>query len=270
MAFTRLTQDLNIIAKLDDEPNDEGGLTAAAFRAKFDEAGLAAQGFLNNTLIGELESAETGASGASNIGFAPTDGVSETNVQDAIENVQAQIAGVALGAIPDGSVTASKLADEAVTGDKMADEAVSAAHLASDLAHVRYYGKYSQMSGGAKCPQNGKIAFSSEDNDDFSAIDLETYNTRITIPAGVSVVQFYAYLECKSGARVTLYKNNSSLITMERNAMVGGYISSYGPHITPPLAVAEGDYFELYATVVTAYSSSKVNAGSVFGMKVLG
>ena len=37
MAFTQLTNDLNIISALDDEPNDVGGLTAAQLKAKFDE-----------------------------------------------------------------------------------------------------------------------------------------------------------------------------------------------------------------------------------------
>ena len=34
-----LNGDLNIIQKLDDEPNDVGGLTSAQLKAKFDEAG---------------------------------------------------------------------------------------------------------------------------------------------------------------------------------------------------------------------------------------
>ena len=38
MALTEFQDDLNIIQKLDDEPNDVGGLTAAELKAKFDEA----------------------------------------------------------------------------------------------------------------------------------------------------------------------------------------------------------------------------------------
>lgn len=51
MAITTLSDDLNIIAALDDEPNDEGGLTAAAFKAKFDLAGNTIKTYINNTLI---------------------------------------------------------------------------------------------------------------------------------------------------------------------------------------------------------------------------
>lgn len=49
-----LTKDLNIIQKLDDEPNDVGGLTAAELKAKFDEAGNLIQEYINETLIPQL------------------------------------------------------------------------------------------------------------------------------------------------------------------------------------------------------------------------
>lgn len=55
MAMTAFTYDMNIIAKLDDEPNDVGGLTAAQLKAKFDEGGLALKEYVNDTLIPEIE-----------------------------------------------------------------------------------------------------------------------------------------------------------------------------------------------------------------------
>lgn len=55
MALTTLDTELNIIAALDDEPNDIDGLTAAQLKAKFDEGGLAIKTFLNDTLIPETE-----------------------------------------------------------------------------------------------------------------------------------------------------------------------------------------------------------------------
>lgn len=39
MALPTCNEDMNIISKLDDEPNDVGGLSAAALKAKFDLAG---------------------------------------------------------------------------------------------------------------------------------------------------------------------------------------------------------------------------------------
>ena len=53
--MTNFTKDMNIIAALDDEPNDVGGLTAAQLKAKFDEGGLALKTFINGTLIPEAE-----------------------------------------------------------------------------------------------------------------------------------------------------------------------------------------------------------------------
>ena len=114
MALPTCNEDMNIISKLDDEPNDVGGLSAASLKAKFDLAGNLLKKALN-----DLVAALGNNAAAKNIGFAPTTAVNKTNVQDAIENVQSQIAGVALGSIPDGSITAQQLADGAVTSKKM-------------------------------------------------------------------------------------------------------------------------------------------------------
>lgn len=119
MAFDRMTDDMNIISKLPNEPNDEGGMTASAFKATFDKAGTLAKNAINKLI------AALGAStAAGNIGFARSTNVPADNVQDAIENVQSQIAGVALGSIPDGSITAQQLAASAVTAEKVADRAL--------------------------------------------------------------------------------------------------------------------------------------------------
>ena len=52
--ITYLNGDLNIIQKLDDEPNDVGGLTADELKAKFDEAGNIIKNFINESLIPEI------------------------------------------------------------------------------------------------------------------------------------------------------------------------------------------------------------------------
>ena len=119
MAFDRMTDDMNIISKLPDEPNDEGGMTASALKATFDKAGTLAK-----TAINKLIAALGASTAAGNIGFARSTEVPADNVQAAIENVQSQIAGVALGSIPDGSITAQQLAGGAVTAEKVADGAL--------------------------------------------------------------------------------------------------------------------------------------------------
>ena len=80
MALPKFETSLNIIQQLDDEPNDVGGLTAAELKAKFDEAGLTIQTWINETLIPALI--------ASNLPFAKTTDISAETVQAAIESVQ--------------------------------------------------------------------------------------------------------------------------------------------------------------------------------------
>lgn len=137
MALPTCNEDMNIISKLDDEPNDVGGLSAASLKAKFDLAGNLLKNALN-----DLVAALGNNAAAKNIGFAPTTAVNADNVQDAIENVQSQIADVSQSGIADASVTAAKiadgavgtaaLADAAVTYDKIKDKAVGSAKLADN------------------------------------------------------------------------------------------------------------------------------------------
>lgn len=55
MALTKFEDDLNVIQKLDDEPNDVGGLSAEELKAKFDAAPLAIQQYINEVLIPDIE-----------------------------------------------------------------------------------------------------------------------------------------------------------------------------------------------------------------------
>ena len=49
-----LTENLDIISALDNEPNDEGGLSAPELKAKFDEGGNAIKDYINGTLIPDV------------------------------------------------------------------------------------------------------------------------------------------------------------------------------------------------------------------------
>ena len=51
----KLLRDLSIIAKLSDYPGSQDGLSTDEFKAKFDEAGLAIQEYLNTVLIPAVE-----------------------------------------------------------------------------------------------------------------------------------------------------------------------------------------------------------------------
>ena len=61
--LTKFTGDLDIIAALDDQPNDVGGLTAAQLKAKFDAGPKAIAAYINNTLTEELEGVTLPAAG---------------------------------------------------------------------------------------------------------------------------------------------------------------------------------------------------------------
>lgn len=54
LVIPEMQDDLDIIQKLDDEPNDTGGLTASELKAKFDESGNIIKNYLNNTLLPAL------------------------------------------------------------------------------------------------------------------------------------------------------------------------------------------------------------------------
>lgn len=76
-----------------------------------------------NRLVGELK--------AENLPFTPTAEIDASTLQNAVELLQAQISGAAIGQLPNASVTAEKLAALAVTSAKLADLAVTSAKLAA-------------------------------------------------------------------------------------------------------------------------------------------
>ena len=57
MALDRLTEDMNFVGNLGDDPKRDNGLSTQQFKSFFDKAGLAIQNFINNKLIPQIESA---------------------------------------------------------------------------------------------------------------------------------------------------------------------------------------------------------------------
>ncbi len=125
MAFTIPDDVLGTVSKLSNYPNRIERLKAAALKAKFDADAKTVMGALKR-LIQELGI----STAARNVGFKKTTAVNADNVQDAIENVQSQIAGVSQSGIADASVTAAKIADGAVGTAAIADDAITADKLA--------------------------------------------------------------------------------------------------------------------------------------------
>lgn len=83
MTLTKLTADVENISKLPDLPNQNGGLTPAQLKAKYDQAGKDIKDFINNILISELPSE-----------FATKE----------------ELDGIVLGQIPNDSLTEEKMA----------------------------------------------------------------------------------------------------------------------------------------------------------------
>ena len=91
------------ISDLPDQPNMQPNELKAYFDANPE---------LLRQALNALCNALGSTTAATGLGFAQTAGVPETNVQDAIENVQAQVTAAIIGSIPSGSVTGDKLAQD--------------------------------------------------------------------------------------------------------------------------------------------------------------
>lgn len=107
MAIPKFEADLNIISKLVDEPNDEGGMSAQALKEEFDRAGLLVKEYINDILVPQanidIDNAAKGIGGS--------DGMDGSTIVD-------------------GTVTAAKLASNSVTAEKIAGDAVTAEKIA--------------------------------------------------------------------------------------------------------------------------------------------
>lgn len=109
-----------------------GRFTAAQLQAFFDQASESIRVAFNG-LIDELRE----ATAASELGFQATEYVNERNVQDAIENVQAQIRGIAQdeAVLPNGSISGEKIAPDAdIDGSKLADNSIGPEKLMAGAA----------------------------------------------------------------------------------------------------------------------------------------
>ncbi len=109
MALSLFSGDTDVISQLDNQPNDNDGLSAAELKAKFDQFGTVLKAFLNGTLIPELETAiNAAAAGIGSSGFSGaiiTDGTIATEKLSSTSGIEA----VSTSVIRDNAVTLSKL-----------------------------------------------------------------------------------------------------------------------------------------------------------------
>lgn len=186
-------------------------------QALFDEVGDAL-----NRLAGEI--------GAANIPFEPTAEIDVEDVQAAIELLQSQMNGLALGQVPNGSVTAEKLASLAVTTVKLADAAVTAAKIAAGavgtekladgavtgakLASGALDGKADLIGGKVKASQlsRGKSSVSASRALTLSDEGKALYCTNsgaitLTVPTNASAA-------FPAGTEILIYRKGSGTVTV--------------------------------------------------------
>ena len=109
MALSEYTGATNYIAQLDDQPNDNNGLSAAELKAKFDQFGTEFIEYFNETHVPEVETAINAAAQGNS-----TDGVDGS-------------------LIIDGTITSEKFDEGAVITESITDEAVTLAKLEPDV-----------------------------------------------------------------------------------------------------------------------------------------
>jgi hypothetical protein len=86
MAIPKFLEDLLIISKLGDNPGSDNGLSSSGLRAKFDEAGVKIQQYINNTLIPALSELADPTAGLNMKGNISMGGHRVTGVGNPVEN----------------------------------------------------------------------------------------------------------------------------------------------------------------------------------------
>lgn len=146
MALTAFNEDMEIISKLSDLPNDTDGLTPAELKERFDRAGKLLKQYINGVLLAEL----AGASAAGSLGVGEVNGTDMgANIQAALDALAAQIAETSLGAIPDRSLTEAKFADLAVSTRALGELSVTPGKLSNDGIPIEKGGTGATTAAGA-------------------------------------------------------------------------------------------------------------------------
>lgn len=153
--ITKLTQDLAVISKLGDNPGSENNLSTAALRAKFDEAALIIQRYINEVLVPALDTSSNPEGGLSMNGSIDMSGYALTGLKDPVNSKDAVSLAYArktfalaseLTAILDDINAAATAAERAL---RQAGNASRIAELASSAART------AQETANAALPKSG-------------------------------------------------------------------------------------------------------------------
>lgn len=244
MSLPKFNEDMQIISKLADEPNDVGGLSANELKAKFDEAGNIIKAFINDTLLPYLEA----ATGAGDIGISNIPGLNDAaTVQAALQELKTQLNNTSTGSIPDRSLTGEKLVTGAVGTNELANASVTLDKIASGAVNDSKIAaeKLSGASIQAKAIQNshlnGKVV-KAENVEDNSLTGDQIKD--LSIPAG----------KIASGA-VQTAKIADGAVTRAKLAADALYSPITKPTTTTYNVVAS----DLGKTIIDDYSTRKNN-----------
>lgn len=110
MALTKFSGDADVISQLDNQPNDNDGLSATQLKAKFDQFGATFKAYMNDVLIPELETAiNAAASGVGTSGFSGSILLDGTVTAEKLSST-ASLQAVRTEVVRDGAITKQKLA----------------------------------------------------------------------------------------------------------------------------------------------------------------
>ena len=160
--ITKLTQDLAVISKLGDNPGSENNLSTAALRAKFDEAALIIQRYINEVLVPALDTSSNPEGGLimkgsiDMSGYALTGLKTPVNSKDAVSlefanktfALASELTGV-LNDIEAAATAAGKAQSAAAEASDEAAAAMSAAETAQSAASA------AQKTANAALPKAG-------------------------------------------------------------------------------------------------------------------
>jgi hypothetical protein len=161
MALSEFTKDMEIVSKLSDEPNLDGGVghptgyTAEELKAVFDEGGISLKTYINNTLVPYVNGENIDTAHLVD-GSVTTDKIEDGAVTSAkigakeVKNVNIDDAAVDTLQLADGSVTTQKLAYRAVAAQNIADGAVTESALDAVVLEAldEAYAAYKKPSSG--------------------------------------------------------------------------------------------------------------------------
>ena len=249
MSYTKMTDDLDIIQKLADEPNEDDGLTAAELKAKFDEAGNTLKTFVNS-LIDELNNAQSGGTSVDVAGMDAGTAMTDATVlagSDGTSNKKYTIAQIraAIGALSarDGGTVEGLVTFEDVNGLRLASPGTDGGYVGLASAETNKLHLYNAIDGdpvqmkGVAAPTantdaaNKKYVDDTIKNKTGDLADLETTDKsnlvgaineardRVYDDAGVTPVTYtYTNLLTQKESSVTLFIEDGTLTQVGDNA----------------------------------------------------